>query len=478
MIYFEGIKMNSIEEIINQIQPQKVIDKALKQGASYADIRFQQQSSELIKVENKSLEDYSSQTIGGLGIRVVINGAIGFASTSQFERKTVEQRINEAIKSAKAFDSQRGLFAEKETTKRDEEVSMKTNPMDVSPKEKVSLALETNKAAWISDAIKNVVTLIGSTTDFRYFLSSDGSETKLVVPTVGIYQLSIAASDGKMEQIANLGGECGGFEFFEKKDWNDFAVDVSELAIRTVKAKAPPAGTYPVIIDPELVGILTHEAFGHAAEADLVFTGTSTLKDRLGASLASDQVTIIDEGVIEGGYYIPFDDEGTEKTKTVILEQGVLKHYIHDLNTAKELGVKPTGNGRAQDFENIPLVRMTNTYIDAGNYSFEELLEGVKEGIYIKRKGSTGGQVEVGMGSFTFNAGESLMIRDGELVEPVRGVVLSGEILETLKTVDAVGKDLEISTGHFGACGKGSQRAKVGFGGPHIRVQEMTIGGR
>lgn len=470
--------MNSIEEMINQVQPQKVIDKALKLGASYADIRFQQQNSELIKVENKTLEDYSSETTGGIGIRVVIDGAVGFASTSQFEWKTIEQRINEAVKSAKAFESQRGIFAEKDITKKDEKVSMKTNPIDVSPEEKVSLSLETNKAAWIGNEIKNVITVIGSATDFRYFLSSDGSETKLEVPTVGIYQVSVAASDGKMEQVPNIEGECGGFEFFEKKDWNDFAVDLSELAIRTVKAKAPPAGTYPVIIDPALVGVLTHEAFGHAAEADLVFTGTSTLKDRLGAELASEQVTIIDEGVVEGGYYIPFDDEGTEKTKTVILEQGVLMHYIHDRNTAKELGVKPTGNGRAQDFENIPLVRMTNTYIDVGDYSFEELLEGIKEGIYIKRKGSTGGQVEVGMGSFTFNAGESLMIRDGELAEPVRGVVLSGEILETLKTVDAVGKDLEISTSHFGACGKGSQRAKVGFGGPHIRVQEMTIGGR
>jgi TldD protein len=223
---------------------------------------------------------------------------------------------------------------------------------------------------------------------------------------------------------------------------------------------------------------LIHEAFGHAAEADLVFTGTSTLKDRLGEQLASEIVTVIDEGVVDGGYYIPWDDEGTLKGKTVILDKGVLKEYLHDRNSAHELSVKPSGNSRAQDFENQTQVRMTNTYIDQGDMSFEELIEDIENGIYIKNKGSGGGQVEVGMGTFTFNGGESFMIRKGEIAEQVRGVVISGAILDTLKTVDGVGNDLKINTGYYGACGKGGQAAKVGLGGPHIRVQEMTVGGR
>jgi TldD protein len=209
-----------------------------------------------------------------------------------------------------------------------------------------------------------------------------------------------------------------------------------------------------------------------------VFTGTSTLKDRLGEELASKKVTVIDEGTIQGGYPVPFDDEGTPKTKTTILEKGVLKGYLHDRNTANELNVSPTGNCRAQDFQNQPIVRMTNTYIANGDMSLEELLEDIDEGIYIKNKGSTGGQVEVGMGTFTFNGGESYMIRKGELAEPIRGVVISGGILDTLKTVDAVGNDLEIISSYFGACGKSGQAAKVGFGGPHLRVQKMTVGGK
>ncbi len=470
--------MSSFKEIVKQLEPETIINKALKLGASYADVRYHLNISEQIRVENKSLEDYKSQNFGGLGIRVVRDGAVGFASTSDLSKSNIGKTLQEALKLAKAFKSNKGNFADTKTIKLDKKVSMKVNHADISPEEKVKLLLETNKAAFVKDEVKNVVTVMGSWVDYRYFLSSHGTQTTVEVPLIGIFEISVAASNGNMESVYHGHGACSGYEFVKKRDWNDFSVDLSELALRSVQAKAPPPGTYPVVVDPRLVGILVHEAFGHAAEADLVFTGTSTLKDRLGEQLASEQVTVIDEGVVDGGYYMPTDDEGTPKDKTVILDKGVLKGYMHDRNSAHVLSVKPTGNSRAQDFENQPQVRMTNTYIDGGTYEFNELLEGIKEGIYIKNKGSGGGQVEVGAGTFTFNGGESIMIRNGELAEPVRGVVISGAILDTLKTVDAVGNDLEISTNYFGGCGKGGQQQKVGFGGPHIRVQEMTVGGR
>ncbi|MCE7745271.1 MAG: TldD/PmbA family protein [Candidatus Heimdallarchaeota archaeon] len=385
-----------------------------------------------------------------MGLRVVQKGAVGYASTSDLSKNNIDRTIQEALKLAKSFKSNKGNFADTKTLKLDKKISMKINHADISPEEKVKLLIETNKAAFIKDEIKNVITVMGSSIDNRYFLSSDGTQTTVEVPLIGIVEISVAASNGKMDSMFHGHGACSGFEFVKKRDWNDFSVDLSELALRSVQAKAPPPGTYPVVVDPRLVGILVHEAFGHAAEADLVFTGTSTLKDRLGEQLASEQVTVIDEGVIDGGFYMPIDDEGTPKGKTVILDKGVLKGYMHDRNSAQVLSVSPTG----------------------------KLLEGIKEGIYIKNKGSGGGQVEVGAGTFTFNGGESIMIRNGELAEPVRGVVISGAILDTLKTVDAVGNDLSISTSFFGGCGKGGQTAKCGFGGPHIRVQKMTVGGR
>jgi TldD protein len=475
---FDVICMNEFEETLKNIQPEKLIDNALKLGAAYADLRYQLFSNEQIRVENNALEAYTSRNFGGIGIRVVVDGAVGFASTSDLAKPKIDDVLNRAIKLANSFKSKRGLFAEKGSIKKTAEHPMKIDPIEISPETKVNLLQETNTSGFIKDEIKNVLTLFGSSRDYRYFISSDGSETKLFVPTIGILQVTTAVTNGKMDTVYHQLGTCGGYEYIEKQDLNDFSIDLSELAIRTVNAKSPPPGTYPVVVDPALNGVLIHEAFGHAAEADLVFTGNSTLKDRLGEQLASEDVTVVDDGTTEGGYFIPWDDEGTLKKKTIILDKGVLKGYMHDRNTASVLSVEPSGNSRAQDFENQPQVRMTNTYIDKGDLSFEELLEDIDNGIYIKNKGSGGGQVEVGMGTFTFNGGESFMIKNGELAEPVRGVIISGAILDTLKTVDGVGKDFEIHASYFGACGKGGQAAKVGLGGPHIRVRKMTVGGR
>jgi len=295
---------------------------------------------------------------------------------------------------------------------------------------------------------------------------------------VGLAHESIAKTNGVMERVPYSESMCAGFEFIRAKDWNSFAADLSELAIEAANSKTPPPGTYPVVVDPEVVGLLLHEAFGHASEGDLVFTGESVLCNKLGNQLASELVTIIDEGTVEGGYFYPFDDEGIKKERTIIVENGVLQSYIHDRNSALQFDAEPTGNGRAQDFENIPIVRQTNYYMQPRDHRFEELIEDIDFGIYVRGKGMTGGQVEVGMGTFTFGVGPSKVIRNGKLAETVRGVVISGSILETLKTVDAVGKDLEIRTSVFGACGKGGQRATVGDGGPHIRVRKMTVGGR
>ncbi|NHK30671.1 MAG: TldD/PmbA family protein [Asgard group archaeon] len=470
--------MNEFEKTLKVIESDKLIDKALKKGASYADIRYQMYSNEEIQIENKALERYSSRNFGGIGIRVIVNGAVGFASTSDLTKDKLDKTLNDALKLAGSYESKRGILADRKAIKKEKSYPIKIDPINVSAEEKVSLLLETNKSGFLKDEIKNILTLFGSSKDYRYFISSDGSETKLMVPTIGIVQITTAVTNGKMETSMHRLGACQGFEYIKSHDLNHFSKDLSDLAIRSVNSKSPPPGTYPVVVDPALNGILIHEAFGHAAEADLVFTGTSTLKDRLGEQLANEEVTVIDVGTVDGGYIIPWDDEGTTKEKTVILDRGVLKSYINDRNSANVLAVSPTGNSRAQDFENQPIVRMTNTYIDAGTHTFEELIEDIDDGIYIKSKGSGGGQVETGMGTFTFNGGESFMIRNGELAEQVRGVIISGSILETLKTVDGVGKDLKIETSYFGACGKGNQAARVGYGGPHIRVREMTVGGR
>jgi TldD protein len=466
------------KEQVEELELEKILDKAAKLGASYADARYQNYEYELITVENKTLKTYSSRRLSGVGIRAAIKGAVGYASTSDLSPKSLEKTLENAVKAAKSVGGERKPFGKSKVEEADVKFPIKVNPFDVSPEEKVSLALDANKSAWISDEVKSAMTWLGCSRDVRLFMSSEGARINVETALVGLFHETVAKVNGVMERVPYSESMCAGFEFIKNKNWNSFTADISKLAIEAASSKTPPPGTYPVVVDPRVFGILLHEAFGHASEGDLVSTGESVLQNKIGAKLASDFVTIIDEGTVEGGYFYPFDDEGTKKKKTVIVENGVLKNYILDRESASQLGLESTGNGRAQDFENLPIVRQTNYYMQPKDYNFEELIEDVDFGVYVGGRGTTGGEVEVGMGTFTFGVGPSKIIKNGELAETVRGVVISGLILETLKTIDAVGNDLLIQTSAFGGCGKNGQRASVGTGGPHVRVRKMTVGGR
>jgi TldD protein len=222
---------------------------------------------------------------------------------------------------------------------------------------------------------------------------------------------------------------------------------------------------------------MLHEAFGHASEGDLVMHRESVLYGKLGTKIASELVTIVDDGLAEGGYSAPFDDEGVAKKRTVVVEKGTLRGYLTHRQAAHELGIEVSGNDRAQDITFMPIVRQTNFFMLPGDARIEELFEGVSEGIYLKGRGAMGGQVNTAVGTFTFSVGPSYIIRNGEPAELVRGVVVSGNILETLMNVEAVARDLKVTTSVFGGCGKDGQLARVGDGGPHVKVSRIVVGG-
>jgi len=457
---------------------EKIVRKAVDLGVSQVDVRYQQYDYELITVENKTLKSYSSRRLSGLGIKVALNGSVGYASTCDLNYASLEKTLENAIKAAKSIKKEEKHMVEAKVNQIEMKSPYKIDPIDVAPEEKVSAALDANKAAWIDEKIKSAITRLGISKDYRIFISSEGSRVVTETTMIGLAHESVAKSNGIMERVPYQESKCAGYEFIKSMDLNSFAVDISALAVEAVESRTPPAGTYVVVVDPNVIGLLLHEAFGHASEGDLVSTRESVLYGKIGSQVASEHVTIIDEGIIEGGYFYPFDDEGVKKEKTVVVENGILKSYLHDRASAYQFNVASTGNGRAQDFENLPIVRQTNYYMEPRDYKFEELIEDIDFGIYIRGKGATGGQVEVGMGTFTFGVGPSKIIKNGELAETVRGVVISGFILETLKTIDAVGEDLTIRTSIFGGCGKMGQTVRVGFGGPHVRVRKMTVGGR
>jgi TldD protein len=224
--------------------------------------------------------------------------------------------------------------------KADVSSAFRVDPLDVPPEEKVSIALEANKAAWIGDEIKNVITMYGLVKDNRLFMSTEGADVNVETTLIGFASISVAQVNGVMEYVPDFKSDCQGFEFMKARDWNKFSAETSQLAIEATKAKTASAGTYTVVMDPEVLGVVLHEAFGHASEGDLVFTGASVLKDKLGSQIADKCVTVIDEGVIEGGFYYPYDDEGIRKTRTVVVEEGVLKNYLLDRD------LSPAGEGQ------------------------------------------------------------------------------------------------------------------------------------
>ncbi|HIE22840.1 MAG TPA: TldD/PmbA family protein, partial [Candidatus Korarchaeota archaeon] len=229
-------------------------------------------------------------------------------------------------------------------------------------------------------------------------------------------------------------------------------------------------GRFPAVIGTNIVGVLAHEALGHLCEADLTLAG-SVIMGKLGQKIASEEVTIYDDALMEEGFgYIKYDDEGVPGRKTVLIEKGVLVGLMHDRETAAKMGVEPTGNARAQDFRVPPIIRMRNTCFERGDYSFEELLDGIKFGYYLEA--FRGGQANLD-GTFTVGVQSAFEIVNGEIGEPVRNLGISGNTLETLMMVDACGKDFGLECGR---CGKG-QSAFISSGGPHLRVKEITIGG-
>lgn len=453
------------------------LKKAELMGADLAEVRAQALVAESIRADNGVLKEFSRTLRAGIGIRVLYSGRYGFSATNTLSREAVLKAVENAFSAARASEEEVKL-SERPSLNDRVEADVKVDPFKVPEEEKVDLVLEANKAALQVPRIKSAVTSLGAFEDFRRVLTSDGADVAVKVTMTGFAQLSVAMEAGVMERMHDSDGAVAGWEYLKSRDWVTFSRDVSATAAEAVGASAPPAGKFRVIADPKLIGLILHEAFGHALEGDLVYSGASVLTGRLGTQVASQQVTIVDEGVVSGGYFTPYDDEGNRKGRTVVVEEGTLRSYLTSRATASALGTPVTGNARAQDFASPPIVRQTNLYMVGGDWSLEEMMEDIDYGIYLTGRGAGGGEVDTAAGTFTFSVGPSRIIRKGELAEMVRGVVVSGMVLETLKGVEAVGKDVKVRTTVFGGCGKEGQSVKVGFGGPHVRIKEVTIGGR
>lgn len=443
---------------------------SIMQDIKFYDCRVIEGSSTSIVLDNGKIEEISRNFTKGAGIRALCGGSWGYTA--------VEGDIN--LKRGVEAASKLAFSMNASTPKEDVELAavdspevrdlpeVRTNPRDIAIEEKVSLLKSIEEHAKLEGVHSTKVMYLES--EFKVdYRNSEGLECEYELLNVG-FAVSAVASENGVYQAGRESRFGYGYELFENENVLELAGKAGKTALELLKAKTPKGGEMPVVLDQELAGVFAHEAVGHASEADLVLEGDSILENRIGEQIASPLITIIDDPTLhEFGYY-PFDAEGSESKRTEIIKDGIFNSYLHSRETAAKLGGTP-GNCRAQGYS-MPVVRMSNTFIDNGDSRFEEMLEEVKDGMYLI--GSRGGQVNTGEGIFQFNAEKGYLIKNGELTGLLRDVSLSGKTLEILNHVTLVGNDLKMTAGR---CGKAGQLVPVSDGSPHIAISKALVGG-
>ncbi len=452
---------------INNIATQKF-------AAQYAEARAQKLYKTILTVKEERVEAAKQGIENGVALRVLVNGAWGFASAGSLDADILETAVSDACRMAKMASSRLKMpikLAEAKVVSDRVVLKPKKNPSEILMEEKVKTALAVNKASLGFDKrIKSCNIDYFDLTGSSFFVNSEATSIEQDKLYVWARITASALSEGVYTFSRDEIGSSAGYEIFDEQPPEELGEKAAKRAIEQLSAKSPKGGKFPVILGPNVVGVFVHEAFGHLAEADLALSG-GVLADNIGKKIGSNLVTFYDDGTIDGSFgAFKYDDEGVQTEKTLLIKDGVVTGLMHNRETAQKFNAQPTGNARAEDFRVEPIIRMRCTYMAPRDRSFEELMEDVKKGYFFKS--FRGGQANLD-GTFQVGIQEGYEINDGEIGAPVRDASISGNTLETLHHVDAVGKDFMLDPGR---CGKG-QTAFVCDGGPHIRVKEMVVGG-
>ena len=448
------------DEIINSLQGHK---------ADYVEIRLDEAQVTRIIYRGDRLEEVGRTSSLGGNVRALVKGGWGFVSFNNIHK--LRDRVKLAVKQAELIG------------KEDFKLSQTEPIIDVATTEKsgvtaTPLALKKQLLDEYNDIILSTPKIQTSSIGYYdsqrkiTFANSEGTYIEQTKADINLRLTAIASENGQVQQVGISLGSQGDFSAIE-----GLQGQVKQMAQRAVKLLSAPqakGGEYTVVLDPVLAGVFVHEAFGHLSEADHIYEN-KRLQDimALGRRFGDKHLNIVDGAAVPGlrGSY-KYDDEGVPASKTYLIREGILENRLHSRETAAKMSEKPTGNARAISYLFPPIVRMTNTYIEPGTLSFEDIISDIKEGIYARDW--YGGTTSLEM--FTFSAAEAYMIRNGKIAELLRPVVLSGNVFATLNNIDALGNDLQMNQG--GGCGKGGQSPlPVSNGSPHIRIRSCLIGG-
>jgi TldD protein len=458
----------------------KLIELASEMGVDYCDIRLERGEGTDLEVKNGEVKKAVPGQGEGIGVRVLYKGAWGFSCSNQINWDSLKTVLETAVALAKSSSKvvvEKVALADVKMQKDKVLMKPRENPLDVPLETKHKLLSEMDKNIRDFKEILTVTTGYSDGKRYQHFLNTEGTDIEMSTTyTIAQANLTAKKNETLIGYRMRVGGTAG-YELFKAEDPVEKGIEAAKVAVQMLDAKKPPSGRLPLVADPDLTGVFVHEAIGHAVEADHIVTHESILEGRVGDRIGIDYVTVVDDPTIEGSFgYFPYDDEGVPASRKVLIENGILKNFILNRETASKLEMEPNGGARAESYNVKPLVRMSNTLIlgpgDDDGMEFNELLEDVKYGIYAK--GTRGGEVNPTRGSFQFNAQEAYLIEKGEITTPLKDVSLSGLILETLNEINGMTRTHEL--GSPGYCGKG-QMVPVGDGGPYTRFSEVMIGG-
>ena len=450
-----------------------VLEAILAKGADFADLYFEHCVSESWSLEDGIVKDAGFNLSGGVGVRAIEAEKTGFSYSDQVDL----QAIQRAATAASSVLKGNGGLLVAPATSHFQPLYKAGNPLDsLSRTEKVALLEKADRLARSLDSrvVEANVSLMGSWKTVLV-LASDGTLAADIRPLIRFGVSVILQHNGRRERGSSGGGARMDFSLLDEDYVLQHCQQAVHMAQVNLEAVDAPAGNMPVVLGSGWPGVLLHEAVGHGLEGDFNRKGTSNYSDQVGKPVASELCTIVDDGTKPGlRGSLSVDDEGTPTRHNMLVERGVLRGYMQDKHNASLMGLQPTGNGRRQSYAHLPMPRMTNTYLMAGQDQPEDIIKSVKKGLYAVNFG--GGSVDITSGKFVFAASEAYLIENGKITQPVKGATLIGNGPDVMSKVSMVGHDLAMDKG-VGTCGKDGQSVPVGVGQPTLKVDEVVVGG-
>ncbi len=461
---------------LNERTLEQIVGGAIARRADYADLYFEFSTGQSLSLEDGIVKSANQHVSQGVGVRVVAGDKTGYAYSDEVSLDSLQL----ATRTAQAIAQESGetrAVAVHETQPSHDLYTLPRSPLEVQVADKVDLLNRIDIAARRHDPrIKNVMASISVEQKLVLIVGATGLVVGDVQPLVRLNVTCIADENGNRQQGTYGGGGRVDYQFFlEDERYLRFTRAAADQALRNLHAADAPAGTMTVVVGPGWPGVLLHEAIGHGLEGDFNRKKVSAFSELLGKPVASPLCTVVDDGTIANRRgSLNVDDEGTPTGRTVLIEKGILRGYLQDRLNARLMGMPLTGNGRRESFAHIPMPRMTNTFMLAGESTPEEIIRSVDRGLYAAYFG--GGQVDITSGKFVFSASEAYLIEGGQITRPVKGATLIGNGPDVLKRISMVGNDLQLDEG-IGTCGKDGQSVPVGVGLPTVRIDGLTVGG-